>query len=116
MSETIRTAPERVWLQVGDQAHYHSEPFPSDTGEVTWCADSVVGCEVPYVRADLATVVPEGWQLVPREVVAPTLSWPLDVGASAFERAKAAGCVLEDCIHDAIIAMLAAAPKPEAVK
>ncbi|MGL6388689.1 ASCH/PUA domain-containing protein [Aeromonas hydrophila] len=54
VTETIRTAPERIWLQVGDQAHCHSEPFPRDTGEVTWCADSVVGCEVPYVRADLA--------------------------------------------------------------
>ena len=54
VTETIRTAPERIWLQVGDQAHYHSEPFPSDTSEVSWCADSVVGCEVAYVRADLA--------------------------------------------------------------
>lgn len=54
VTETIRTAPERIWLQVGDQSHYHSEPFPSDTSEVSWCADSVVGCEVPYVRADLA--------------------------------------------------------------
>lgn len=54
VTETIRTAPERIWLQVGDQRHYHSEPFPSDTSEVSWCSDSVVGCEVPYVRADLA--------------------------------------------------------------
>ncbi|MGS3177826.1 hypothetical protein ACB265_00105 [Aeromonas dhakensis] len=54
VTETIRTAPERIWLQVGDQGHYHSEPFPLDTSEVSWCADSVVGCEVPYVRADLA--------------------------------------------------------------
>ena len=54
VTETIRTAPERIWLQVGDQEHYHSEPFPRDTSEVSWCADSVVGCEVPYVRADLA--------------------------------------------------------------
>lgn len=54
VTETIRTAPERIWLQVGDQGHYHSEPFPSDTSEVSWCADSVVACEVPYVRADLA--------------------------------------------------------------
>ena len=54
VTETIRTAPERIWLQVGDQSHYHSEPFPSDTSEVSWCADSVTGCEVPYVRADLA--------------------------------------------------------------
>ena len=54
VTETIRTAPERIWLQVGDQSHYHSEPFPSDTSEVSWCPDSVTGCEVPYVRADLA--------------------------------------------------------------
>ncbi|WP_273767336.1 ASCH/PUA domain-containing protein [Aeromonas hydrophila] len=65
VTETIRTAPDRIWLQVGDQSHYHSEPFPSDTEEVTWCADSVVGCEVPYVRADLVghaptTPKPEG--------------------------------------------------------
>jgi len=53
VTETIRTAPERIWLQVGDQTHYHSEPFPSDTSEVSWCADSVMSCEVPYVRADL---------------------------------------------------------------
>lgn len=57
VTETIRTAPERIWLQVGDQSHYHSEPFPIDTSEVSWCADSVVGCEVPYVRADLAAPV-----------------------------------------------------------
>ncbi|MGY3853428.1 hypothetical protein ACW5W8_11480 [Aeromonas aquatilis] len=59
VTETIRTAPERIWLQVGDQSHYHSEPFPSDTSEVSWCADSVVGCEVPYVRADLAGKMPD---------------------------------------------------------
>ncbi len=59
ITETIRTAPERIWLQVGDQSHYHSEPFPSDTSEVSWCADSVVGCEVLYVRADLAGKLPD---------------------------------------------------------
>ena len=58
VTETIRTAPERIWLQVGDQSHYHSEPFPSDTSEVSWCADSVIACEVPYVRADLACQAP----------------------------------------------------------
>ncbi|WP_270689279.1 hypothetical protein [Aeromonas sp. D3] len=56
VTETIHTAPERIWLQVGDQLHYHSEPFPSDTSEVSWCANSVMACEVPYVRADLLTL------------------------------------------------------------
>lgn len=59
VTETIRTAPERIWLQVGDQSHYHSEPFPSDTSEVSWCADSVMACEVPYMRADLAGKLPD---------------------------------------------------------
>lgn len=58
VTETIRTAPDRIWLQVGDQGHYHSEPFPSDTLGVSWCAESVVACEVPYVRADLVGQVP----------------------------------------------------------
>lgn len=59
VTETIRTAPERIWLQIGDQSHYHSEPLPSDTSEVSWRADSVIACEVPYVRADLAATTPE---------------------------------------------------------
>lgn len=57
--------------------------------------------------------VPEGWQLVPAEVVTPELSWPLEVGVAAFKRAEKIGCELEDCIYDAVRAMLAAAPKPE---
>lgn len=56
--------------------------------------------------------VPEGWLLVPAEVVTPELSWPLEVGVAAFEKADGVGCELIDCIHDAVQAMLAAAPKP----
>lgn len=57
VTKTILTAPERIWLQVGDQSHYHSEQFPTDTSEVSWCADSVMACEVPYVREDRAFAV-----------------------------------------------------------
>lgn len=53
ITETIRTAPERIWLQVGDQASDGDYQFPEHHDEVSWCADSVVACEVPYVRADL---------------------------------------------------------------
>ncbi|WP_042062799.1 hypothetical protein [Aeromonas allosaccharophila] len=72
ITETIRTAPERIWLQVGDQSGDGDYRFPEHHDEVTWCADSVVACEVPYVRADLAAaipapVVPEGWKIVPLE-------------------------------------------------
>lgn len=54
ITETIRTAPERIWLQVADQKEDSDYPFPEFHDEVSWCADSVVACEVPYVRADLA--------------------------------------------------------------
>lgn len=69
VTETIHTAPERIWLQVGDQSHYHSEPFPSDTSEVSWCADSVMACEVPYVRVDLVGKVSE------RRITKPARVW-----------------------------------------
>lgn len=108
VTETIRTAPKRIWLQVGDQAHYHSEPFPRDTREVSWCADSVVGCEVQYVRADLAgnyPAVPEGWQLVPVE---PT------------ENMIGHGCGASVMVVSEVVrawgAMLAASPSPESAK
>lgn len=72
VTETIRTAPERIWLQVGDQVGDGDHQFPEHHDEVTWCADAMVACEVPYVRADLAghswrtlDTVPEGWRLVP---------------------------------------------------
>lgn len=51
---TVGTAPTRIWLQVGDQRHYHDEPFPKDTSEVSWCSESMQECEVEYIRADLA--------------------------------------------------------------
>ena len=53
VTETIRTAPERIWLQVGDQASDGDYQFPEHHDEVSWCADSVVACEVPNGRADL---------------------------------------------------------------
>jgi hypothetical protein len=48
------TAPEKIYLQISDDgAHFH-EPFPIDLEGITWCADSVLDCEVGYVRADIA--------------------------------------------------------------
>lgn len=50
-----KTAPERIWLQVSEDEDHHCEPFPRHPhgDEVTWCQDSVLACEVEYVRADL---------------------------------------------------------------
>jgi len=38
VTETIRTAPERIWLQVGDQASDGDYQFPEHHDEVSWFA------------------------------------------------------------------------------
>lgn len=54
IDEVTRTAPERIWLQISDDADHCAEPFPTGPkAEVTWCEDSVLACQVAYVRADL---------------------------------------------------------------
>lgn len=52
-NKVTKTAPERIWLQVSDEATACREPFPGND-EATWCSQSVTACEVEYVRADLA--------------------------------------------------------------
>lgn len=57
-TEVTRTAPKRIWLHVSDDFGDHNEPFPTrdelGNREVTWCADSVGGTQIEYLRADLA--------------------------------------------------------------
>ena len=57
-TEVTRTAPKTIWLQVSDDFGDHNEPFPTrdelGNREVTWCADSVGGTQIEYLRADLA--------------------------------------------------------------
>jgi hypothetical protein len=55
VSRMVSTAPEKIFLQIGD-GDYSDEPFPHPAGEeITWCSDSIVESEVAYVRADLAS-------------------------------------------------------------
>ena len=49
------TAPERIWLQVSEDEY--DGPFPADH-DATWCAESIGGTEVQYVRADLVPTPP----------------------------------------------------------
>jgi hypothetical protein len=54
VSRMVSTAPEKIFLQIGD-GDYSDEPFPHPVGEeITWCSDSIVESEVAYVRSDLA--------------------------------------------------------------
>jgi hypothetical protein len=48
------TAPREIWLQISDEQDDNGEPFPDNTEGITWCQDSVLACEVKYVRADIA--------------------------------------------------------------
>lgn len=49
------TAPKHIYLQVSDEREDCDEEFPTPTMEMTWCSDSVMACEVKYVRADLSS-------------------------------------------------------------
>jgi hypothetical protein len=53
MNKLTKTAPERIYLQVSDDHDHYNTEFVD--AEVTWCRDSVMACEVEYVRADVAS-------------------------------------------------------------
>lgn len=53
-NKVTKTAPEKIWIQVSDEASDCREQFPQPSEDMTWCWDSVLACEVEYVRADLA--------------------------------------------------------------
>jgi len=50
MSDT--TAPERIFLQLGDEEITYSEVVRCNS-EVSWCVDQIFNWDIPYVRADL---------------------------------------------------------------
>ncbi|NIR52904.1 hypothetical protein GWO43_30250 [candidate division KSB1 bacterium] len=52
--KAIKTAPERIWLQISDDLNDFNEAFPPSREGITWCEDQVQNCEVEYIRADLA--------------------------------------------------------------
>lgn len=55
VTKVVSTAPKRIWLQVSDEDAHFNEPFPeAANGDVSWCVDSVMACEVEYIRADLS--------------------------------------------------------------
>jgi hypothetical protein len=55
----VRTAPQRIWLQVSDDAsHMHTDfPRSPDGDEITWSPSQTLDCEVEYLRVDLAAAV-----------------------------------------------------------
>jgi len=47
------TAPKVIYLQVSDEVEDHDQEFPYVQDCVTWYSESVLNCEVKYIRADL---------------------------------------------------------------
>lgn len=108
------SAPAKIWLQVdpnGDEDD-RSEPIKY-VDEMTWCAESVGGQEIAYIRADLAAPpaapgVPEGWKLVPVE---PTdLMFKAALRLQGEDAAVAAAPALLSALLKIYRAMLAASP------
>ncbi len=44
------TAPESIWLGVGDEGNYHEA---HSQGDLYWCEDKIDANDVKYIRADL---------------------------------------------------------------
>jgi hypothetical protein len=65
----IINAPERIWLQVGDDFEPGEVDFSGLEG-VTWCQDNISDTDIEYVRSDrvASAVVPDS--LVRRFVAA----------------------------------------------
>lgn len=124
-TEVTRTAPKRIWLQVSDDFGDHNEPFPTrdelGNREVTWCADSVGGTQIEYLRADLAH-----WITKPARIGGVVFQPGVKV-ATVIEAAYRSAENYQQCpaniidygaedSQDAWRRMLSAAPKPESVK
>lgn len=65
MNKLTKTAPCRIFLQISDDKLDYGEPFPGlyYREDITWCSDSVVRCEVEYIRADLVrAAMPNNWE------------------------------------------------------
>lgn len=55
VSEMVRTAPARIWIDVSEDEDLHDEPFPHDLVEdMTWSITRGSASTVEYVRADIA--------------------------------------------------------------
>ena len=57
----IPTAPEKIWLNIGDTdlAEIKENNWQwNELSEITWCQDKIDQCDIPYIRADLVYTAP----------------------------------------------------------
>ena len=50
--QRISHAPERIWLQVGDDVTTAAEMSDVDWSEASWCRDKIFDTDIEYVRID----------------------------------------------------------------
>lgn len=57
-------APERIWLQLGNEETTYAEVTKTDW-EITWCQDQIDKWDVEYIRADLIDEQ-SAWRIIER--------------------------------------------------
>lgn len=50
--QRISSAPERIWLQVGDDVHTAAEMLDVDWNEASWCRERIFNSDIEYIRVD----------------------------------------------------------------
>lgn len=50
--QRVSHAPERIWLQVGDDCTTAEDMEEVDWGEATWCRDQIFNTDIEYIRID----------------------------------------------------------------
>lgn len=48
----IASAPERIWLQVGDDVKDERDMAEVDWYEASWCRERIFDTDIEYVRVD----------------------------------------------------------------
>lgn len=51
-AQRISYAPERIWLQVGDDVTSAREMQEVNWSEASWCQDRIFDTDIEYVRID----------------------------------------------------------------
>lgn len=110
MDKVTSTAPKRIWLQVSDDETDCREPFPVPNESMTWCEDSVLACQVEYVRADIALEnigAANAFEWLAQRLIAADFSWGEDresVLIFKWPDNCAVSASLRDCIERARLA------------
>lgn len=79
--KNLSSWPEKIYLQIDEDSGELPPMNECSLEDVTWCADSVMSCEVAYVRADLIHEINERTN---HETTRPSIVHTPDMGRRRF--------------------------------